>query len=61
MANCIIRNSNILTYGKLVSITKTEKPDQIAGTHNPEDNMLRREYEAMRKEAKWADALRPTK
>ena len=34
---------------------------QIAGTHNPEDNMLRREYEAMRNETKWADALRPTK
>jgi len=33
----------------------------IAGTHNPQDNMLRREYEAMRNETKWADALRPTK
>jgi len=33
----------------------------IAGTHNPEDNLLRREYEAMRLETKWADALRPTK
>ena len=38
-----------------------QKNVQIAGTHNPEDNMLRREYEAMRTEAKWADALRPTK
>jgi len=33
----------------------------IAGTHNQQDNLLRREYEAMRNEAKWADALRPTK
>jgi len=33
----------------------------IAGTHNPQDNVLRREYEAMRNETKWADALRPTK
>ena len=34
---------------------------QIAGTHNTQDNMLRREYEAMRKEAEWAEALKPTR
>ena len=33
---------------------------QIAGTHNPRDNLLKREYEAMKLEAKWADALRHT-
>jgi len=32
----------------------------IAGTHNPKDNILRREYEKMKTEAKWADMLKPT-
>ena len=33
----------------------------IAGTHNPATNLLRREYERMRSEAAWAEALKPTR
>lgn len=32
----------------------------IAGTHNPKDNLLRREYEKMKTEANWAEILKPT-
>lgn len=32
----------------------------IAGTHNPRDNILKKEYENMKTEAKWADMLKPT-
>jgi len=32
----------------------------IAGTQNPRDNILRKEYEKMKTEDRWADMLKPT-
>ena len=34
---------------------------QIAGTHNPRDNILRKEYEKMKTEDRWTDMLKPTR